>query len=379
MQQSNKRVYLFEVDFFRIVFILGVLANHTTTLITHKMASNSIPYEILMATHISLHFTRMGFMFVTGLVLFMNNYFKPISVFKFWKKRYLGVLVPYLSWTAILTATEGHLSLSEFLSQWIHLSVYADDYYMYYILVTMQLYLIFPLIVWMFKRFDSYHNIIILISAIIQLFMLFFIKYQLPNIDTNGWPYLLKNYGFNVFVYQFYFIMGGYAAIHYQEFVAFIRKWHAWLGRASLICACGTVLLYFYNVNILHLTLNKAEEVHQPFIFIYDIVIIGYIIWLGLRYADLRKDCLPKFATTFVGIGAKISFGIYLSQTLPLALMFVLLSMLPFDNNWFLLIILPFVYVLTALMGYTLSYFFYKVPPFGFLIGRPQTLRKLAK
>ncbi|MDI6523781.1 acyltransferase, partial [Leuconostoc suionicum] len=69
----------------------------------------------------------------------------------------------------------------------------------------------------------------------------------------------------------------------------------------------------------------------------------------------------------------------YLSQTLPLALMFVLLSMLPFDNNWFLLIILPFVYVLTALMGYTLSYFFYKVPPFGFLIGRPQTLRKLAK
>lgn len=379
MQQANKRVYLFEVDFFRIVFILGVLANHTTTLVTHKMATDSIPYSILMATHISLHFTRMGFMFVTGLVLFMNNYFKPLNVLKFWKKRYLGVLVPYLSWTAILTATESNPSFSTFIAKWVHLSVYGDDYYMYYILVTLQLYLIFPVIVWLFKKFEANHNVIIITSAVAQLILLFLIKYQLPNVDTNGWPYLLKNYGFNVFVYQFYFIMGGYAAIHYQEFITFIRKWHTWLGKASLICAAGTMLLFFYNINILHLSLDKAEEVHQPFIFVYDIVIIGYIIWLGLRYADLRKDYLPKFATNFVGIGAKISFGIYLSQTLPLALMVVMLSSITIANDWLLLIMLPFVYVVTALMGYALCYFFYKVPPFGFLIGRPQSFRKIVK
>jgi len=379
MQQSNKRIYLFEVDLFRIVFILGVLANHTTTLVTHKISTHSMPYEILMATHISLHFTRMGFMFVTGLVLFMNNYFKPMQILKFWKKRYLGVLIPYLSWTAILTGAENHSSLGDFLENWAHLSVYADNYYMYYILVTMQLYLIFPLIVWLFKRFLSYHHMIVIISAVVQLGMLVFIKYQLPNIDTSGWPYLLKNYGFNVFVYQFYFIMGGCAAIHYQEFVVFIRKWHIWFGISSLVFACGTVLLYFYNVHVLNLTLNKAEEVHQPFIFIYDVVIIGYIVWLGLRYADLRKNYLPKWITNFVAIGAKISFGIYLSQTLPLALMFVVLSSLPSGNGWVLLVMLPFIYIITALMGYALSYFFYKVPPFGFLIGRPQHIRKVVR
>jgi len=283
----------------------------------------------------------MGFMFVTGLVLFMNNYFKPMQILKFWKKRYLGVLVPYLSWTAILTGAENHSSLGDFLENWAHLSVYADNYYMYYILVTMQLYLIFPLIVWLFKRFLSYHHMIVIISAVVQLGMLVFIKYQLPNIDTSGWPYLLKNYGFNVFVYQFYFIMGGYAAIHYQEFVVFIRKWHIWFGISSLVFACGTVLLYFY--------------------------------------ADLRKNYLPKWITNFVAIGAKISFGIYLSQTLPLALMFVLLSSLPSGNGWVLLVMLPFIYIITALMGYALSYFFYKVPPFGFLIGRPQHIRKVVR
>ncbi|MGQ4574025.1 acyltransferase family protein [Leuconostoc pseudomesenteroides] len=344
MPLAHKRVYLFEVDFFRIVFILGVLANHTTTLVTHEMSTNSLPYGILMATHISLHFTRMGFMFVTGLVLFMNNYFKPLNILKFWKKRYLGVLVPYLSWTAILTATEHNSSVETFLMKWLHLSLYGDDYYMYYILVTLQLYLVFPVIVWLFKYFETKHRIIVICSAVLQLILLFLIKYQLPNIDTSGWPYLLKNYGFNVVVYQFYFIMGGYAAIHYQEFVAFIRKWHTWLGKGSIICAAGTILLFFYNIDILHLSLDKAEEVHQPFIFVYDIVIIGYIIWLGLRYADLRQKSLPKFATNFVGIGAKISFGIYLSQSLPLALMFVIFSNLDITNDWLLLIILPFVY-----------------------------------
>lgn len=150
----------------------------------------------------------MGFMFVIGLVLFMKNYFKPLNIFKFWKRRYLGVLVPYLSWTAILTATEHSSFVETFLIKLLHLSLYGDDYYMYYILVTFQLYLIFPVIVWLFKYFETKHRIIVICSAVLQLVLLFLIKYQLPNIDTSEWPYLLKNYGFNVVVYQFYFIMG---------------------------------------------------------------------------------------------------------------------------------------------------------------------------
>ncbi len=372
-QTKQKRVYLYEVDFFRIVFILGVLANHTTTLFTHEMSTNSGPYTFLMATHISLHFTRMGFMFVTGLVLFMNNYFKQISLWGFWKKRYLGVLIPYLSWTAILTLFVTKVSsLGDFLQKWGHLSLYGDDYYMYYILVTMQLYLIFPVMVWIFKRFEGRHNLIMGLSALLQLVILFFVKYQLPHLDTSNWPYLLQNYGFNVLVYQFYFMMGAYAAIHYKEFMAFIRKWHVWFGWGTLIMAIGTIGLYFFNVDVLHLSLNKAEEVHQPFIFIYDVVINGYIIWIGLRYADLRQHGLPKAVTWFVANGAKISFGIYLSQALPILLVGNLVEGANLHNNLLLLVLIPFGYLAVVALGYALNYAFYRIPPFGFLIGRPQ-------
>lgn len=74
---TTKRKYLYEVDLMRCIFIFGVLANHTTSTFTAAAASNSWAYNFLVSTHLILHFTRMGFMFVTGLVLFLGYYYKP--------------------------------------------------------------------------------------------------------------------------------------------------------------------------------------------------------------------------------------------------------------------------------------------------------------
>lgn len=65
-----KHPYLYEIDLMRLIFIAGVLLNHTTTAFQHQTSSGLISTGFL-ATHLMIHFTRMGFMFMTGLVLTM--------------------------------------------------------------------------------------------------------------------------------------------------------------------------------------------------------------------------------------------------------------------------------------------------------------------
>lgn len=58
----------------RVIFIGGVLLNHTTTAFEGRLVDTTNSQLLLEATHLALHFTRMGFMFMTGLVLVLNYY-----------------------------------------------------------------------------------------------------------------------------------------------------------------------------------------------------------------------------------------------------------------------------------------------------------------
>ena len=171
MAEKKKRPYLYEVDILRLIFITGVLLNHTTSMMGGHMGVGSWENHFLDATHLSLHFTRMGFMFITGLVLFLQHYHKELHVWSFWKKRYLGVGIPFVSWTAILLAGDligtGNFSWAAFWPKFGYLVTHGTDYYMYYIIVTMQLYLIFPALVWLFKHFKHSHGQILLVSFFI--------------------------------------------------------------------------------------------------------------------------------------------------------------------------------------------------------------------
>ena len=71
--KPTKHRYLYEIDLMRLIFIAGVLLNHTTTAFQHQMSSG-FASTALLATHLMIHFTRMGFMFMTGLVLTMVYY-----------------------------------------------------------------------------------------------------------------------------------------------------------------------------------------------------------------------------------------------------------------------------------------------------------------
>jgi Acyltransferase family. len=373
---KKKKKYLYEVDLMRVLFIGGVLLNHTTTAFKNNVGNGSGSQLFIEATHLMLHFTRMGFMFMTGLVLVLNYYNRDNHWLHFWKKRYISVGIPYIGWNAILmwfaTVTAGvAISWPDYYKNLIDAIIHGNKYYMYYILVTFQLYLIFPLIVYMFKKLPKHHTAILAASAIIQLLLVIGIKYWLPGVDRDSWWYLFRAYGMNVLVYQFYFIAGAFVAIHYDQVDKFIEKNHRVIGWSTLVMAIGTVFLFFGNQNILKLSMSATESIHQPFIFIYDTFMIAFVFWIGRQYAHARNNGLPKIIDRMVSNMAKVSFGIYLVQTIPITLLYGILSMVKVPSI-VMLLLLPLGYAFVLGGAFLISWFCYKVPPFGVLIGRPQ-------
>ncbi|WP_164506011.1 acyltransferase [Companilactobacillus insicii] len=378
-KKKGKR-YLHEVDLMRVIFIGGVLLNHTTTAFKSSMSSNSFSKLFLESTHLSLHFTRMGFMFMTGLVLVLNYYHLENNWFSFWKKRYTNVGIPYLSWNAIIMLLTtifagGTIIWSDYWNHLLDAWLHGNEYYMYYIIVTFQLYLIFPLIIKMFKKFEDHHLMILGISALLQMVITFSIKYLLPGVDRSGWPYLFKAYGLNVFTYQFYFIAGAFVAIHYDAFDEFVERFHKLIGWITATLALGTVGIFYFDQRVLKLGMDGTLSIHQPFIFVYDVAMIVFVFWIGRQYTHAREAGLPIWIDKLIKNLSKVSFGLYLVQSLPILMLYKILSLLNV-SSWVMLVMLPLGYAFVLGGAFVISWFCYKVPPFGILIGRPQKFKR---
>ncbi|MDA5386715.1 acyltransferase [Loigolactobacillus backii] len=369
---ATKRRYLYEVDFMRVFFIFGVLTVHTFSLYISQLSGSAA--DITNAIHASLHFTRMGFMFMTGMVLFITHYNRPLQPFKFWLKRYIAVGIPYLFWNAFYLSRliqEGQIhSLAGFGSAYLDAVLHGNQAYLYYVLVTFQLYLVFPLLRWFLRRFSTQHGKILIGSLLFQLIMLVGIKYGLPHVDTGNWPFLLRNYGVFVLTYQVYFLTGGLLAIHYDQVGQLIDR-HARLVWRLLIGALILSPLYFlYNTKVLNLSASAAKSVHQPLMMIYAFIVIVAVLLLGRRYARFRARTPNAWQVRFISLGAKLSFGIYLSQTLALWLAAALIPDLAKQPGW-LVIALPITICGVFATAFAIAYFCYRTPVLCRIIGRP--------
>ncbi|WP_281165756.1 acyltransferase [Liquorilactobacillus sicerae] len=373
--KRKHRVHLYEIDFMRIFFTFGVLFNHTVNQFTNAMIHDQT-YETVRSLRVMFHFTRMGFIFISGVVLTLN-YYNRNDWKTFFKKRFNGSLWPYLSWNALLMllmiAIGGSIfSLGNFGSQYLTIVMHGSSFYMYYMLLVMQLYLVFPIVVWLFKKFADKHERILLISFGCQLLIVLFIKFALPLFDKTNWPYWFKAVSVNIFAYQFYVILGTYVCLHYQATYDFLQKNIRKLGLLAFLMAIGMIFYFrIWNQQILKLDTNHALSLHQPYIACYDTVMLLVIYWIGKKYAQYRaKYGFSKWFENSANNLVKVSYGLYLTQTIGLLCVKYLLKSLQL-SNLLLAILIPIGWMLVILVSFLIAWACYKIPPFGFLIGRP--------
>ncbi|MBJ7641555.1 acyltransferase [Weissella confusa] len=363
--------YLYEVDLLRVLFIFSVIATHVTTKINEAIPNDTFASQYLFATHMTLHFSRLGFMFVSGLVIFLNYYAKKLEIWRFWRKRFFGIIWAYLLWILTYTIIQAAIQNATAAEFWQTLTknwLYGDDFYMYYVIVTLQFYLVFPALRSLFKRFK--HERLVAVSLAVQLITLTVIKYVIPNVDTSRWLWWFREYGYNFLTYQFYFVLGSYFAIHYHQVMPKLMLYRRQLTVAVGVLGALTIAVFGINRSILDRTIDQAQNVHQPFVLFYAVVVIAWAMTIGMRYAQAREtNALPKWVVSAVTFGSKISFGMYLSQTVILTTLSVLLSRISVDSG-LLLATVPVSLLVVFGLTYLLSGVLYRTPKLSVLAGK---------
>ncbi|WP_137597692.1 acyltransferase [Paucilactobacillus kaifaensis] len=349
---KSRRPYLLELDVMRVILIIGVLLTHTQTTMENATDVDSVSRLIFNSTHLMLHFTRMGFVFITGLVLIWHYYQRSFNWLSFWGRRYLRIGVPYFVWISLYLV--GILlikqqSFANYGSRWLDTVLHGNQFYMYYLFMAAQLYLIFPLFCWLFERLGKYHTKILVASVVLQLVLVTVIKYVQP---TQGNHPLLGiifwHYGTDPLIYQLYFVLGAYCAVHYQRVTKWLDQYGHQLVGGAIVLSIMTIGLYQFNLQVLHFGHHQSESIHQPFMMLMDVIMILAVWWISRWYANSRQQL-----RSWLHYSGQVSFGIYLMQTIMLGVLAGVLRLTTWPS-WVYLVVTPVAFSIVFVGTYLL-------------------------
>jgi surface polysaccharide O-acyltransferase-like enzyme len=237
---------------------------------------------------------------------------KPVRVLSFWRKRIPYVAVPYAVWSLgyywLKLATTQHASWSW--GTFGHDLLYGGaEYHLYFLVVTLQLYVVFPFVL-RFVRATSAHAGPILIGVgLVNLAWLGALQWG----HFHGWVFAR---GYELLpTYSVYVLAGAYGALHREQIQAYLAAHR----RRLLAITAGSLAVAFslYGWQLGWMPARGANAVTQPAEFlccVAAVIVMGLIAqrWVGRG----------KWGLGAVKIGSEISFGVYLAH--PLVLTFLL-------------------------------------------------------
>ena len=334
-----RRPYLYALDPIRVVTALSVLAVHVFEF-SSVLNASPVAAQIQVGASSALHFTREVFMFTTAFVLVYTYAGKSFDVMTFLRKRGITVVVPYVLWSAVyvwFNAAMQQTSLSPLRYMLTTAkSVLMGDasYQLYFILLSIQFYALFPLLLRMLPWLRRHARLVLTLSFLVELALLSFDFVFLENrhaapVFATVWATRIDYYQDRfVLVYQFYFLLGALLALHVERVSAFLLA-H---GRAIAVAFALTLGAFWLNVvfavGLGHDTVEYATAVLQPAMVPYTLVVLAFLGWLAVRWAPPPQTgepaAKPRGAQLWNTL-AESTFGIYLVHPLflTLALAFV--------------------------------------------------------
>jgi peptidoglycan/LPS O-acetylase OafA/YrhL len=297
-----------QVDAMRPVKQAGVVSTHSVIFFAPAAAGLASNAVLLL-----LHVSRAGFFFISACMLtyaYADAKLRRAWLGRFYWRRFVSVGIPYLCWTVIyflfLMPTSHYQSVASALGHLASMA-YTGFNQLYFLLVIMQFYLVFPLVMMLLRRTRGHHGLVIAAAVAAQVAMMIVTHWQLL-------PTLMERYAQqDALSYLLYLVGGSVVAFHLEEV-------HAWVcGHARLILALtaaaalaaeGIYFLAHYGVTS---GLGSGSDPFQPSTIAFN---IGAIACGYLAGVALVRPWRSRWTKTAVRVGSDDAYGIYLSQML---------------------------------------------------------------
>ncbi|GAC67477.1 acyltransferase [Gordonia soli] len=314
---AAKRVYLHHLDLIRATTFSLVIFVHCLTQTTDEFDSVPVNTATLL-----LHFTRNTFFALTGFVLMYQNFDKQdFRAVAFWRRRIKLVIFPYLIWSAIYWVVEdmwAHGRLTDVptsLGEFAHLVSWGlSGFQMYFLFVMLQVYLLFPLVLWLVRTTLGHHGLLLGGSLLLQVGITLAITHWQPPAPISD--YWWHNYA--TFVpYQFVILYGAVAAVHRRALANFLRGKAWWLVGALVVTGGLAVGTYLLRVWVGGQRPIDASTAFQTTLLPFIAVAIASLYAAASYWAERWRDFTPRFARA-VSYASNRSFGVFLIHVLVL-------------------------------------------------------------
>lgn len=303
--------HVYEADIVRVLTFACVIAVHTVHYTNPDESLGANGLEML------LHFTREAFFCLTGFVLVLGSLNRPLVVTSFWRKRLLAVALPYVSWSIGYELIATHWSVLSTLRRLPgDLALGTAWYHLYFLLVSMQIYLVFPLIRWLVRRTAGHHVALLAVSGAIQLVVLALLTYAAP---ASGWAAPLVAHADALLPsYQFYVLLGAVAACHWDRMRELARTRRLAIVVLGLLSAGAAEAWYLAAVHLGTSPLDAAA-VLQPVMVVWSVAAVALLVVIGSIWSDRRVP--GGRADQALAVASDRSFGIFLAHPLVLWLL----------------------------------------------------------
>ncbi|MFF2889885.1 FAD-dependent oxidoreductase [Paenibacillus sp. NPDC057967] len=321
-QPNLKKEHIPELQLVRAIAIIGVLSVHASAAATVYMKESAY-FFFYNFINIFMKYGTPTFILLSSFVLFYSYYNRPLDsklIASFYKKRLLYIIVPYIIFSVIYFiyikwANNLPLwnleALQEFLDKLVNGKVYSHLYFVY---ISIQFYLLFPLILWAAKRWPRIVYGFVPAGFILQWIFVYF----------NFYDWQLDNKGSLAPSYFSFFFAGAFMGVFYPK----IKRWLAMtkenvsisrvLFWVVLIGAWLGVSLYH-----VHVYFNARAYGTRYHGMLYEFLwnfhsFFAALVVISLSFFIFRH--MPRWISKVLYRMGQLSFGIYLIHLLFLML-----------------------------------------------------------
>jgi peptidoglycan/LPS O-acetylase OafA/YrhL len=288
-----------EFENFRAFAIIAVVLIHASSRgVTALDPASKIHMLFNFLNKIAL-FAVPSFIFMSGVVLFYTYYdrWQAKDIIPFYVKRLKFIVVPYLVVSLFYYLFNQrlyyggiHFQLKSFLDM---LPWAEAGYHLYFIIIIVQFYLLFPLLLFLVKKYPWVKRHFALIG--IGLFMLFYV--------INTFYYSFPHRTSLCFTYFIYFFLGASIGMNYKAALAAAIRNRVFIGLSAFLTGMGLALLYI-----------RMDYDRIASLYLFDFCFYAYgafasLFLLWLAFVIIQKS--SKLSSILQNTGAH-SFGIYL-------------------------------------------------------------------